>query len=316
VFNAVQDGLVSVDKDGKIDQLNPKAAELLGPAIPRGNPVDSVIPDFNFKHLMAEGRDSFGKVAELHGHRAVVNVTPIISQSRAEGAVVVLQEVGRIQDLEKRVRRQLFAKGLFAKYHFKDILAESPVMRHAMDLTRQYASTASNIVIYGETGTGKELLAQSIHNESLMRDGPFVAINCGALPPTLLESELFGYVEGAFTGAVKGGKAGLFELAHGGTIFLDEINELDFHLQTKLLRVLQEREVMRVGDTKVIPVSVRVFSGVERAPPGRGGRGAHPQGSLLPAECTGYQDSSTPGTVRRYPHPLQQVRGGLRGAER
>jgi len=107
---------------------------------------------------------------------------------------------------------------------------------------------------------GKELIAQGIHNESPAREGPFVAINCGALPPSLLESELFGYVEGAFTGAVKGGKAGLFELAHGGTIFLDEINELDFQLQSKLLRVLQEREVMRIGDTKIIPVSVRVIA--------------------------------------------------------
>jgi len=133
-------------------------------------------------------------------------------------------------------------------------------MRECLAIARQYALTTSNIVIYGETGTGKELLAQSIHNESPAREGPFVAINCGALPPTLLESELFGYVEGAFTGAVKGGKAGLFELAHGGTIFLDEINELDFQLQSKLLRVLQEREVMRVGDTKIIPVSVRVIA--------------------------------------------------------
>ena len=260
VFNAVQDGLVSIDRDGRIDQLNPKAEELLGSVNPRGRQIDTVIPDFDFRHIMTEGRDSFGNVTELQGHRAVVNIIPVINQGKPEGAVAVLQEVGKIQDLEKRVRKQLFAKGLFAKYRFKDILSDSPVMRQCMEITRQYASAASNIVICGETGTGKELLAQSIHNESQMRDGPFVAVNCGALPPTLLESELFGYVEGAFTGAVKGGKAGLFELAHGGTIFLDEINELDFHLQTKLLRILQEREVMRVGDTKVIPISVRVLA--------------------------------------------------------
>ena len=260
VFNAVQDGIVSVDKSGLIDQLNPKAGELLGTENPRGRTVDTVIPNFDFQRIMSEGRDSFGKVADLHGHRAVVNVSPIMMQGRAEGAVAVLQEVGKIQDLEKRVRKQLFAKGLLAKHRFQDILIDSPVMAHCVEIARQYARTSSNIVIFGETGTGKELLAQSIHNDSPVRDGPFVAINCGALPPTLLESELFGYVEGAFTGAVKGGKAGLFELAHGGTIFLDEINELDTQLQTKLLRVLQEREVMRVGDTKVIPVAVRVLA--------------------------------------------------------
>ncbi|MFA6507320.1 MAG: sigma 54-interacting transcriptional regulator [Treponemataceae bacterium] len=260
VFNAVQDGIVSVDKDGLVDQLNPKAGELLGSENPRGRSIDSVIPNFDFKHIMSEGRDSFGKIAEIHGHRTVVNVTPIMMQGRAEGAVAVIQEVGKIQDLEKRVRKQLFAKGLFTKYRFDDILIDSPVMKRCVEVAKQYARASGSIVIFGETGTGKELLAQSIHNESAVHDGPFVAINCGALPPTLLESELFGYVEGAFTGAVKGGKAGLFELAHEGTIFLDEINELDFQLQTKLLRVLQEREVMRVGDTKVIPVSVRVLA--------------------------------------------------------
>jgi len=260
VVNAVADGIVSVDREGLIDQCNAKAGELLGVEQPLGLPIETVIPNLDFKHIMSEGRDSLGKVSELRGHRAVVNVTPIMMSGRAEGAVAVLQEVGRIQDLEKRVRRQLYAKGLFAKHRFEDILVDSPVMRSCVEIARQYALASSNIVIYGETGTGKELLAQSIHNASPMRDGPFVAINCGALPPTLLESELFGYVEGAFTGAAKGGKAGLFELAHGGTIFLDEINELDFQLQAKLLRVLQEREVMRLGDSRVIPVSVRVLA--------------------------------------------------------
>ncbi|MFZ2781808.1 MAG: sigma 54-interacting transcriptional regulator [Rectinemataceae bacterium] len=260
VVNAVQEGIVSLNKDGIIELFNPKAGELFGSENLFGRPIDLIIPNLDFKHIMSSGRDLLGKVIELHGQRAVINVAPIMIQGCAEGAVAVLQEVGSIQDLEKRVRKQLYAKGLFAKYRFQDILGDSPAMRHCVEVARQYASTLSNIVIFGETGTGKELMAQSIHNESSVRDGPFVAINCGALPPTLLESELFGYVEGAFTGAVKGGKAGLFELAHGGTIFLDEINELDLQLQKKLLRVIQEREVMRVGDTRVIPVSMRVIA--------------------------------------------------------
>ena len=260
VFNTVQDGIVSVGKDGIVEIANRRAQEFLGRPDIIGSSLDSVIPGLDIKRIVAEGKDSFGKVREVCGRRTVVNVAPIIVQGRAEGAVAVLQEIGTLQDLEKKVRKQLHAKGLFAKHRFPDILAESEVMRRCVEIARQYARSTSSIVIFGETGTGKELLAQSIHNESPVRDGPFVAVNCGALPPTLLESELFGYVEGAFTGAVKGGKAGLFEMAHGGTIFLDEINALDVQLQNKLLRVLQEREVMRLGDVKVTPVSVRVIA--------------------------------------------------------
>jgi len=258
VINSVQDGIVSVGRDGVVESANRKARELNGGADLRGLPLESAIPGLDLKRIMAEGRDVSGKVVELNGHRTVANVAPIVVGGQCEGAVAVLQEIGKIQDIEKKVRKQLYLKGFFAKHRFSDIRADSPVMRRCVEIARQYARSTSSIVVFGETGTGKELLAQSIHNESPVRDGPFVALNCGALPPTLLESELFGYVEGAFTGAVKGGKAGLFELAHGGTIFLDEINELDIQLQNKLLRVLQEREVMRLGDAKVIPVAVRV----------------------------------------------------------
>jgi transcriptional regulator with PAS, ATPase and Fis domain len=129
---------------------------------------------------------------------------------------------------------------------------------------KQYAGYDSNLLIYGETGTGKEVFAQSIHNQSKRKKGPFVSVNTASIAPSLLESELFGYVEGAFTGARKGGKLGLFELAHGGTIFLDEIGELSPDIQSRLLRVLQEKEIMRIGDDKIIPVDVRVICATNR----------------------------------------------------
>lgn len=132
-------------------------------------------------------------------------------------------------------------------------------MNTTIEKARRFAETSSNIMLLGESGTGKELFAQSIHNCSKRKDGPFVAINCAALPENLLESELFGYVQGAFTGTNKGGKIGLFELAHGGTLFLDEISEVSINVQSKLLRVLQEREVRRIGDDKVISVDVRII---------------------------------------------------------
>jgi len=260
VLNTVRDAIVAVDRDGIMTHINRTARRLLGPDALEGLPADSILPDRDIRRAMAERREAFGKLVEVGGRSAALDVTPIVSRDSVEGAVVVLQEVDKLQDTEKKVRRQLHAKGLFAKYQFEDIASRSPAMRQCLDIARHYARSVGAILIYGETGTGKERLAQSIHNGSPVRDGPFVAINCGALPPTLLESELFGYEEGAFTGAGKGGKAGLFELAHGGTIFLDEINELDVQLQGKLLRVIQEREVMRVGGIKVIPVSFRLIA--------------------------------------------------------
>jgi len=152
----------------------------------------------------------------------------------------------------------------YAKYNFSDILGKSPQMLKVKEIAKIAAKSNSNVLIFGETGTGKELFAQSIHNESDRRNKPFVAINCAALPPTLIESNLFGYESGAFTGAKKGGKSGVFERANGGTLFLDEISEMDFDLQAKLLRVLQEREVTRIGGSKVIPVDVRVISSTNK----------------------------------------------------
>ena len=151
-----------------------------------------------------------------------------------------------------------------AKYNFSDIIGESPPMKELKEIAKLAAKSHSSVLIYGETGTGKELFAHSIHNASQRYNKPFVAINCAAIPPTLIESELFGYESGAFTGAKKGGYPGVFEQANSGTLFLDEISEMDIDLQAKLLRVLQEREVMRLGGRKVIPLDVRVIASTNK----------------------------------------------------
>ncbi len=140
----------------------------------------------------------------------------------------------------------------------------SDEFRRAIEVARDYAQTASSILISGETGCGKELFAQSCHNASRYRQGPFVAINCAALPSQILESELFGYVGGAFTGASQKGKPGVFEMAHGGTLFLDEIGEIEYATQGRLLRVLQEKKVMRLGSDKLIPIDVRVIAATNK----------------------------------------------------
>ncbi len=173
---------------------------------------------------------------------------------------VSLRLVEDIRRTEKKVRGKLQDKGLIAKYSFSDIVAEDVVMKQLIAKAIRYAKVEGNVLLTGETGTGKELFVQSMHNASPRRDKPFVAVNCAALSEQLLESELFGYTEGAFTGASKGGKTGLFELAQGGTIFLDEIGEMPIRFQAKLLRVIQEKEIRKIGGDEYIPVDVRIMS--------------------------------------------------------
>jgi len=178
--------------------------------------------------------------------------------------MIELKKEGNFRQMEEKIRQKLLAQGLVSKYSFADICGESQLLRETIGQAQKYAKSQSTVLITGESGTGKELFAQSMHNESHRKDGPFVAINCAALPETLLESELFGYEEGAFTGARRGGKLGLFEVAHGGTIFLDEIGELGSQLQARLLRVIQQKQVMRVGGEKVVQVDVRVLTATNR----------------------------------------------------
>lgn len=178
--------------------------------------------------------------------------------------VVIMQEGSSIEKNEHTLRRHKIAKGLIARATFSSILYRDPLMQDVINKAKLFASTESTVMIYGETGVGKEVMAQSIHNHSARKSEPFVSLNCASLPPSLIESELFGYAEGAFTGARKQGKKGLFELANGGTIFLDEIGELPLEVQSRLLRVIQEREVRRVGDDKIIPLDVRIVCATNR----------------------------------------------------
>ncbi len=182
----------------------------------------------------------------------------------SDGGMVGVIEIGRNMSGVRRLQEQVVELNqlLYADHHEKHhaIITENPEMLRRLAIIKNYAGTDATILINGESGTGKEVLAQSIHNASQRVNGPFVAINCGAMAPQILESELFGYVAGAFTGASPKGKIGLFELAHHGTIFLDEISELDKPLQTRLLRVLQERQIMRLGSDQMIPVDIRVIA--------------------------------------------------------
>lgn len=194
----------------------------------------------------------------------VAEYLPVIVNKRLKSIVVIISSENSIQMAEKRLRLSQSKRGYTAKNHFQDMIGGSSVFQETILLAKKYARSQSSVLITGETGTGKELFAQSIHNASSRCREPFVAINCAALPQSLLESELFGYVKGAFTGASKEGKMGIFEMAHRGTVFLDEIGEMDLNVQAKLLRVLQEREVCRLGDDKIIPVDIRIISATNK----------------------------------------------------
>ena len=178
--------------------------------------------------------------------------------------MATISDIAALRSIEEKYRRHQKSSGLCAHYSFKDIYYQSDIMSQVVSTAKKYSKSDSNILIVGESGVGKELFAQAIHNASPRKNGPFVAINCGALSSNLLESELFGYEEGAFTGALKGGKRGLFEIAHKGTLFLDEITDAPLSVQQKLLRVIQEREIFRVSGTRSIYVDVRIIAATNK----------------------------------------------------
>lgn len=266
ILDNTGDGIVATDEGGRITVFNATAERLTGLAasVVVGKPVTAVVPDLGLHKVLRSGQAEQADVHSLGEKQVSINRLPIIVQGSCTGSVATFQEVDKLQNLERKIRRQLHARGHVARFSLADVVGESPAIKRCLAQARRFAETNSTILIVGETGTGKELFAQGIHNASQRRDGPFVAINCAALPEELLESELFGYVGGAFTGARREGKVGLFELAHGGTIFLDEIAGMSPRLQSRLLRVLQEHEVMRLGDDRVLPVDVRVIAATNR----------------------------------------------------
>ena len=228
-----------------------------------GKPASSVFSTPALSRIVSATENTDEIIAYKNTHLSVKTKNMMMHGLRA-GTVVSLLNAAQIQTTEDQLRKKLHYKGHKAKYTFGDIITRSPRMIACIQEAKAFAQTDSNIVVVGETGTGKELLSQSIHAWSRRSQNNFVAINCAALPENLLESELFGYVEGAFTGATRGGKPGLFEIAHNGTIFLDEISEIPLGLQGRLLRVLQEREIMRLGDSRVTPINIRVIAATNK----------------------------------------------------
>ena len=255
IIDNIEEGIIAVSSNNQITLCNQSALTLLQ------CDAESIMEN-SMPALIQNCNDD--KIVEINKNKVMLRATPLLDKEHPQGTIITLREVNTIQNIEQKIRMISHQRGLYAKRTFANIITTSEQMHAAIEKAKKYACLSSTILIQGETGVGKDVFAQSIHNASQRRNGPFVSVNCAAIPHNLMESELFGYAPGAFTGARKEGKKGLFEMSHGGTIFLDEIGELPVNIQSLLLRVLQEKEVMRIGDDKIIPVDVRVICATNR----------------------------------------------------
>ena len=256
----IQDGIILTDSAGTVLLSNKKARSILKTEIDGFN-ADELLPDLP---ITVEAETTSNKVVVVDGKDIVVDVSPIISDDRYTGNIITLKSFEETEEKQHGIRAQIARAGHGARYTFGDIVGLSSQIQECVKVAVRMAKSDSSVLIMGESGTGKEVFAQSIHNGSDRSKRNFVALNCAAIPEHLLESELFGYEEGAFTGARKGGKIGYFELAHQGTIFLDEIGEMPLTLQSKLLRVLEEKTVTRIGASKLIDVDVRIIAATNK----------------------------------------------------
>ena len=260
IMDATSEGIAAVDKNGTLTAINRAALQSLGLTEPMvGRNFAEVFPGTNILETLGSGKPLLNRLERFGDEQFVANYIPLLVGIEVVGVVITFKDVPDVVRAENEVRRS-FAKGLNAKYTIADFIHHHPAMKEVAEKIKKFSLADPTVLITGETGTGKEILAHSIHTLGPRRKGPFVSINCAAVPDQLLESELFGYEEGAFTGSRRGGKSGLFELAHNGTIFLDEIGATPLSLQSRLLRVLQEHEVMRIGGDRLIPVNVRVIA--------------------------------------------------------
>jgi transcriptional regulator with PAS, ATPase and Fis domain len=276
IFNSLEECIVIVDLNGKIIMMSNVYKKFLECDNPEGQHVTDVIPNTKLHIVVETGGKEVGEIQEVNGHKMISMRAPLINEGKVIGAVgkVMFKDLSnfktlssKISNLEKELEyyKNEFNGEKKAKHTFNNLIGKSIKFTNVINLAKKVAKGDSSVLITGESGTGKELVAQAIHNGSKRCFKPFIKINCAAIPSELFESEMFGYEEGAFTGARKSGKKGLFEYANGGTILLDEIGDMPLNMQVKLLRVLQERELVRVGGNEVKEIDVRVIASTNKS---------------------------------------------------
>jgi transcriptional regulator of acetoin/glycerol metabolism len=265
-LEAIDNGIIHINTDNKITYANSMAANMLGINLDNmiNQPYNTIFTtSVPIHELLTNGNGFYNHELVIYlgnrNFRCIVSATPIISfEDILMGMVVVLKKISVMRCLAQDMA------GVTVHFTFQDIISKSSTMNRCVNLAKLAAEVDSRVLIEGESGTGKEMISQAIYNASISQNGPFIAVNCAAIPHELIESELFGYEEGTFTGASSGGKPGKFELAEGGTLFLDEIGDMPMDTQVKILRVLQENQVVRVGGKKPIPINVRVISATNK----------------------------------------------------
>lgn len=260
ILNQINDGIIAFDGQGRLSIFNEKSKAIFGAQVV-GETMQKTSLDGQVKAYLLSDDDFADRIFNIHGDHIIVSKFRI---DKMNTTVCTVKNAKESKDIETKLRQSLIKKGYFGKYKFSDIIGPSQVMQDTLRIAKKLSKSDLNILIYGESGVGKELFASAIHNESGRRHGPFLAINFSALSEDLVESELFGYEEGAFTGAKKGGRVGIFEQANQGTIFLDEIGDISLRIQARLLRVLQEKEIRRVGGSEHIPIDVRVIAATNK----------------------------------------------------
>ncbi|WP_446899096.1 sigma 54-interacting transcriptional regulator [Clostridium sp. LBM24168] len=281
IMNTLNEYIVVVDEKGIITMMSEAYKEFLGCITePEGKNVKDVIENTKLCEVIKSGNVSIGDIQKINENKMIAARVPIKESGKIVGAVgkVIFKDIGdfytlskKLNNIEKKIESYKIEpyedddrKERKAKCSIENIIGNSTKIQLSKSLALKVAKTDSNVLITGESGTGKELFAHGIHNASERYLEPFVEINCAAIPSELFESELFGYEEGAFTGAKKNGKKGKFELANGGTIFLDEIGDMPMYMQVKLLKVIQDREIERVGGNKVEKINVRIIAATNR----------------------------------------------------
>ena len=270
-LNSLDEYIVVVNEEGIVTMMTDGYKEFLGCENPEGCHVTKVIPNTKLHMIAQNGFKEIGDIQEVNDHKIISMRVPIIINGKSRGAIgrVMFKDIdnfkilsSKISRLEKEVQfyKNELTVGNRPIHTFDKIIGNSESFSYAIKFAKTIAKGDASVLITGESGTGKELVAQAIHNGSKRYKKPFVKINCGAIPTELFESEMFGYEEGAFTGAKKTGKKGKFELAEGGTILLDEICDMPLFMQVKLLRVLQDREIVRVGSNDTKKIDVRIIA--------------------------------------------------------
>lgn len=271
IIDATQDIISVAGLDGRLMLVNQAYTRVIGlskeDVIGQPATVDISEGESMHLHVMQTLEPVFGVPMQVGPQKreVVINAAPVLVQGQLKGSVIVAHDVSEIHRLTEELKRmKSLVRKIQSRYTFADIIAVGDEMAQVVAAAKRSAESSVSVLLSGESGTGKELFAHAIHHASQRRNEPLIRVNCTAIPESLIESELFGYEAGAFTGALKRGKKGLFEESGHGTIFLDEIGEIPLHVQAKLLRVLQEKEIIRVGGTRAIPVDIRVIAATNR----------------------------------------------------